>query len=62
MPSYAAQVSEADRWAIAAYIRVLQYSQSAPLGELPPAARQAIAGDLAAPPAKSSPPNPSEVP
>jgi len=48
MPSYAAQVSESDRWAIAAYIRALQYSQSARLSELPPSAQQAIAGDLAA--------------
>lgn len=30
MPDYAAQVTPHDRWAIAAYIRVLQYSQHAP--------------------------------
>ena len=29
MPNYAAQVKPADRWAIAAYIRALQLSQSA---------------------------------
>jgi len=29
MPDYAAQIKPADRWAIAAYIRALQYSQSA---------------------------------
>jgi hypothetical protein len=29
MPDYAAQVKPADRWAIAAYIRALQLSQSA---------------------------------
>jgi mono/diheme cytochrome c family protein len=29
MPDYAAQVKPADRWAIAAYIRALQYSQNA---------------------------------
>ena len=46
MPSYAAHVPVADRWAIAAYIRALQYSQNARLSELPPAARQAIAGEL----------------
>lgn len=34
MPSYARQVPVADRWAIAAYIRVLQLSQSAPVQEL----------------------------
>jgi mono/diheme cytochrome c family protein len=49
MPSYAAQIPVADRWAIAAYIRALQYSQSARLADLPPAARQAIAGELEQP-------------
>jgi hypothetical protein len=34
MPSYAPQVPVADRWAIAAYIRVLQYSQNARLTDL----------------------------
>jgi hypothetical protein len=34
MPSYAPQVPVADRWAIAAYIRVLQYSQNARLADL----------------------------
>ncbi len=67
MPSYAAQVPVADRWAIAAYIRALQYSQSARLSELPPGAQQAIAGDLAtsnavpaspAAPASPAPPSP----
>jgi cytochrome c553 len=61
MPSYAAQVSVADRWAIAAYVRALQYSQSARLSELPPAARQAIAGDLAAPPSTAPPVSPPPV-
>ena len=35
MPDYAAQIKHADRWAIAAYIRALQLSQSAKLDELP---------------------------
>ena len=35
MPTYAPQIPVADRWAIAAYIRVLQYSQNARLAELP---------------------------
>jgi hypothetical protein len=30
MPDYAAQIAPADRWAIAAYVRTLQYSQYAP--------------------------------
>jgi mono/diheme cytochrome c family protein len=62
MPSYAAQVSVADRWAIAAYIRALQYSQSAPLAELPPAARSAIEGDLKAAPASPAPAAPPTPP
>jgi mono/diheme cytochrome c family protein len=35
MPDYASQIPEEDRWAIAAYIRALQYSQDAPLSEVP---------------------------
>jgi mono/diheme cytochrome c family protein len=58
MPSYAAQVPVADRWAIAAYIRALQYSQSARLSELPPANQQAIAGDLASSAASAASPAP----
>jgi mono/diheme cytochrome c family protein len=43
MPSYAEEVSPADRWAIAAYIRALQYSQNARLAEIPAGRRQADA-------------------
>ena len=39
MPDYAAQVNPRDRWAIAAYIRVLQFSQQAGLNDVPPDAR-----------------------
>jgi mono/diheme cytochrome c family protein len=35
MPSYAEEVSVQDRWAIAAYVRALQYSQNARLAEIP---------------------------
>ena len=35
MPSYAAQISAGDRWAIAAYIRALQLSQNAALADVP---------------------------
>ncbi|MGB6974694.1 MAG: cytochrome c [Terracidiphilus sp.] len=35
MPDYAAQLTPADRWAVAAYIRVLQLSQDAPLKDVP---------------------------
>lgn len=37
MPTYAAQVSPRDRWAIIAYIRALQLSQQATLADAPPA-------------------------
>ena len=47
MPSYAPQVPLEDRWAIAAWIRVLQYSQNARLADLPEARRQAIEQELA---------------
>jgi len=35
MFSYGSRVPPADRWAIAAYIRVLQYARNAPVAELP---------------------------
>jgi hypothetical protein len=35
MPDYSAQVAPADRWAIIAYIRALQYSQNAPANAIP---------------------------
>ncbi len=36
MPSYAARIPVADRWAIVAYIRALQLSQNADLSQVPP--------------------------
>lgn len=44
MPDYSAQVPPEDRWAIAAYIRVLQYSQNANIGDVPEARKEL--GDL----------------
>lgn len=35
MPDYAAQITPEDRWAVAAYIRALQLSQSAPRKDVP---------------------------
>jgi cytochrome c len=35
MPSYAAQISRSERWAIVAYVRALQKSQNAKLEEAP---------------------------
>ncbi len=48
MPSYAAQVPVAERWAIVAYVRALQLSQHAPLASLTPEERRRAeaAGDL----------------
>jgi hypothetical protein len=43
MPDYSSQIPPRDRWAIAAYIRVLQFSQNAPASLLP-------AGKLPPPP------------
>lgn len=47
MPSYAPQIPVTDRWAIAAYIRALQYSQNARLADLPADVRQRVQTDLA---------------
>jgi mono/diheme cytochrome c family protein len=46
MPSYAEEVSLPDRWAIAAYIRALQYSQNARLAEIPADRRQAVESEI----------------
>jgi mono/diheme cytochrome c family protein len=56
MPTYAPQIPVHDRWAIAAYIRVLQYSQNARLADLPPADQQRVQADL------NARPNSSEAP
>ncbi len=39
MPSYRVQIPPRDRWAIVAYIRALQLSQSATVNDVPPADR-----------------------
>ena len=39
MPDYAAQIEPYDRWAIVAYVRVLQLSQDASINDVPQAAR-----------------------
>ena len=49
MSGYAAQVPPADRWAIVAYVRVLQYSQHAPLADVPAAGRAELERGLGAP-------------
>jgi len=42
MNDYAAEIKPRDRWAIAAYIRVLQFSQNANIQDLPPQDRQEL--------------------
>ncbi len=49
MPSYASQVPLEDRWAIAYYIRALQYSQNARLADLTPEQRSEVEGGLGHP-------------
>jgi mono/diheme cytochrome c family protein len=46
MPDHSAQIPPRDRWAIVAYIRVLQLSQHAPLAELPDEQRNAALSHL----------------
>jgi hypothetical protein len=49
MYSYAARVEPADRWRIAAYIRVLQLSRNAKIDDVPESQRQALTQQSAAP-------------
>ena len=55
MSSYASQVPVADRWAIAAYVRTLQFSRNAPVTELADADREALEKAAAAPTAAPAP-------
>ena len=50
MQDYAAQVPVADRWAIAAYIRALQYSQNATVADVPVDERPGLDQPAPAPP------------
>ncbi len=47
MPDYSAQIAPEDRWAIAAYIRALQYSQSASAAAVPAGAKIDSLADIA---------------
>jgi len=42
MPSYAADLTVDDRWAVVAYVRALQRSQAAKLSDAPPAVRSEL--------------------
>jgi cytochrome c553 len=48
MPDYAAQLTPADRWAVAAYIRALQLSQAAKEGDVPSGVQVKSLKDVAA--------------
>ncbi|HUL76241.1 MAG TPA: cytochrome c, partial [Vicinamibacteria bacterium] len=50
MSDYSAQVAPLDRWAIAAYVRTLQYSQYAPAADVPAGKRADLDRSLAAAP------------
>ncbi|HML18944.1 MAG TPA: cytochrome c [Bryobacteraceae bacterium] len=61
MPSYASRVEPDDRWRIAAYIRVLQFSQNAPLSQVPADKRGDLDKNIPSPtPVETSPPQPQE--
>jgi mono/diheme cytochrome c family protein len=47
MPDYSAQMAPEDRWAVAAYIRALQYSQSASASAVPSGAKVDNLADIA---------------
>ena len=48
MPDYSAQLNEADRWAVAAYIRALQLSEAATLKDVPSGVPVKSLGGIAA--------------
>jgi hypothetical protein len=49
MPDYRAQIAPRDRWAIAAYIRALQLSQHATVGDVPAEDRSKLSQPASAP-------------
>lgn len=54
MYSYAARVEPADRWRIAAYIRVLQLARNAKIGDVPESERQNLSVQTSAQPSGQS--------
>lgn len=54
MYSYASRVPPEDRWAISAYIKTLQYSQNAPIADLPADVRQQLIQGAQAQPAQAN--------
>ena len=49
MPSYAAELSPRERWAVVAYVRALQVAHGVPLDALPPPMRSEAEHELATP-------------
>ncbi len=63
MPDYRAQIAPQDRWAIAAYIRVLQFSQHATLADVPAGQRlEPATPPSSVPGVTASPPPPQQRP
>jgi len=62
MPDYASQIDVNDRWAIVAYVRALQLSQSARLDALTPEERERLNGMPEAPAAPTPTPAPAPFP
>ncbi len=56
MPDYAAQIPPADRWAIVAYVRALQFSQNASINDVPQDARRQLEQTSPAAPAQTGGP------
>jgi hypothetical protein len=56
MQDYSAQIAPGDRWAIASYIRVLQYSQMGSINDVPPEERRQLSVAVAATPAEQKKP------
>ncbi len=64
MPSYSKQIGLRDRWAIVAYLRVLQASHNTPIGQVPAdiAEQKGWTGVVASTPAPKAAPAPAPVP
>lgn len=55
MPSYASRIVPDDRWRIAAYIRVLQLSENASIGDVPSDQRAEVDRGIVTPPPPATP-------
>jgi mono/diheme cytochrome c family protein len=62
MQDYAAQVTPADRWAIAAYVRALQFSRRGNMNDVPADRREELERSPASPPPPPPPAAPDAAP